>query len=73
MYVRVYMLDQQREKSHIRPEVPEQDGRKIISDRLEFYDYCRPSLNNQEATVASLLRIEFLISLTALSSSVSQS
>lgn len=24
---------------------------KIISDRLEFYDYYRPSLNNQRATI----------------------
>lgn len=66
VHVCVYMLDQQREESHYRPEASEKDGRKIISDRLEFYDYYRPSLNNQKVTVAHRwLGIKFLISLTA--------
>lgn len=40
-----------------------QAGRKIIPDRLEFYDYYRPPLNSQRATES--FRIKFLISLTA--------
>lgn len=53
-------------RNHYRPEASEKDGRKIISDRLEFYDYYRPFLNNQKVTVAyRSFWIKFLISLTA--------